>query len=270
MSKSNRSRTIRAVFLVALAACGSLATFPSVASTACADEPVALSPTPEKLLEAFKSKDKPVRLEAAQQAKALQDDKLVPALIALLDDDDVSVRHAAIDALGARSGPDAMKRAAAGLGAHLPKLAKKLETEAELIAIVQALGSLGQPSSVGVLLDDIAVDTAPDVVKVRLLAVANIPTADAIEGLIQFLAKRGRGANNLQGHHCRAALKAATGEDRGNDPDAWRSWWKEAKKDFDFDAAARRRAAAKAQQEDKEKRRKEKKDGDGKKDDDAK
>lgn len=230
------------------------------------DAAPAAAPDPAKVVEALKSKDRGARLAAARDAKGLQDDKLVAPLAALLADDDMPLRMAAIAALGARTAADAQKKAATALAAHLPKVAEKVADEAELIATATALGELAQPSSVEPLLDGIRDDTSPDVVKARLTAVSNVPAPEAIEGLIQFLAKRGRGANNLQGHHCRAALKNATGEDRGNDPDAWRSWWKEAKKTFDFDAALRRRAAERQKQDDKEKRRqdrKDKKEGDG-------
>jgi hypothetical protein len=52
----------------------------------------------------------------------------------------------------------------------------------------------------------------------------------------------------------------ATGEKLGNDPDAWRAWWKDAKKTFDFAAAAQRRAAEKEGKDGGEKRRSGKKD----------
>jgi len=230
--------------------------------------PPAAAPEPAKLVDAMKSKDKPARLEAAQQAKDVQDEKLVAPLAALLDDDDVSVRHAAIEALGRRTAPETQKKASAALAAHVPKLAKKADadSEAELIATVQALGALAQPSALDALTSDIEVGTSPDVVKARLMAVANIPTADAIDALIQFLSKQGRGKNGPQREACRAALMDATGEKLGNDPDAWRAWWKDAKKTFDFAAAAQRRAAEK-EGKDGEKRRPGKKDkkDDGKK-----
>jgi HEAT repeat protein len=237
----------------------------AVSAALADDAPPAPAAPPDaaKLADALKSKDKPARLEAAQQAKDVQDEKLVAPLAALLDDEDAVVRHAAIEALGHRTPPEAQKKAAAALAAHLPKLAKKPEAEPELIAAVQALGVLAQPSTLDALTSGIEIDTSPDVVKARLTAVANIPTADAIDALIQFLAKQGRGRNGPQREACRNALKEATGQNLGNDPDAWRGWWKDAKKTFDFAAAAQRRAAEK-DAKDGEKHKPEKK---GKKDD---
>jgi HEAT repeat protein len=248
------------------------------ATIALADDPTpAAAPDPAKIVEALKSKDKPVRLEAAQQAKDVQDDKVISPLVALLEDEDSTLRHAAIDALGNRTYPDAQKKAAAAIAARLGKLAKKPEAEAELIASAQALGALAQPTSLDALTSNIEMDTTTDVVRARLMAVAQIPSAEAVDALIQFLAKQGRGRNGMQRDACRAALREATGENFGNEPDAWRGWWKEAKKTFDFDAAMRRRAAEKAKQADAEKKKHDrqakkdaaaegKKDGDGKKD----
>ncbi len=241
----------------------------SLSTVALAEDPVPpAKPEPPKaepatVLGLLKSKEPSDRLAGARDARSAQDDSLVAPLIALLGDPDSETRRAAIDALGARESSGSVKRAAASLASHLGRLGKKAEAEveAEIIATANALGTLAQPSSVDVLLSDIAVETAPDVVKARLLAVANIPTAEAIEGLIAFLARRGRGANDLQGHHARAALKWATGESRGVDPDVWRSWWKDAKKEFDFKAAAERRAKARAEQEEKDRRRDERKKG---------
>ena len=65
------------------------------------------------------------------------------------------------------------------------------------------------------------------------------------------------------------ALYYATGAKLGNDADAWRSWWKDAKVHFDFEAAAEQREKAREAKEAKEaakdaakeKRKPKKKDG---------
>ena len=217
-------------------------------------KPAPPPPDPAKVLELLKSKDRNQRLAAAKDAASLQDDGLVAPLVGLLADPDPEVRRAGIAALGARESADSARKAANGMQAHLRKIGRKegSEAESEVIATADALGALAQPSSVEVLLSDIVVETAPDVVRARLMAVANVPAAEAIDGLIAFLGKRGRGANDLHGHHCIQALKWATGESRGVEVDVWRSWWKDAKKEFDFKAAAERRAKARAAQAGKE------------------
>jgi HEAT repeat protein len=247
-----------------------------LASAAIAgDPPAAAPPEPAKLAESLKSKEKADRLAAARDAKDVQDEKLTAPLAALLDDDEAAIRHAAIEALGRRTAADAQKKAASALASHVTKVAKRADAEVELIAAVQALGVLAQPSSLDALTSDIEIDTPLEVVRARLTAVANLPSPEAIDALIQFLAKQGRGKNGAQREACRAALRDATGQNLGNDPDAWRAWWKDAKKDFDFAAAAERRAAereAKDEKDRKKRERQEKRDGGGerKKDGDEK
>jgi hypothetical protein len=259
MSASGR----RPLFAALVALTFASAAFADGAPPATAPTP---APEPAKLVEAMKSKERAERLAAAEQARGVQDDKLLAPLVGLLDDDDLTVRHTAIEALGARASAEARKKAASALGAHLPKTAKSAETEIELIATAKALGALAQPSSLDALMADMSIDTSPDVVRARLSAVANLPCAEAIEALIQHLAKQGRGRGGPAGQACRQALMAATGEDFGADADRWRAWWRDAKKTFDFEAAARRREAEKGKKDDAEKHKKDKKDGgDGKK-----
>jgi hypothetical protein len=256
--KRDRLRALFAVVVLLVLAVGAFADGDAA--------PTAPSPPdPAKLVEAMKSKERSARLAAAEQARNVQDDKLLAPLVTLLDDEDLTVRRSAIEALGARTSAEARKKAAAALGSHLAKSAKKPELEIEVIAAAHAVGVLAQPSSLEALLADIGVDTSPDVVRARLSAVANLPCAEAVDALIQVLAKQGRGRGGPQGQACRQALKDATGEDFGNEADRWRAWWRDARKTFDFEAAARRRADDQAKREAGEKRRKDKKDGDGKK-----
>ena len=236
------------------------------AVAAFADGPAPAAPDAAKLAESLKAKDAVDRLAAAQQAKDVQDEKLLAPLLALLDDANAEVRRAAIDALGRRVPVEAQKKASAALAAHLSKVTKRPEAQLEQLTTVNALGALAQPAALDALMSGIDIDTPGDLVGARLSAVANIPTADAIESLIQFLAKQGRGKNGPQRDACRQALREATGENLGGDPDAWRAWWRDAKKTFDFDAAARRRAAEREKKEDAGRRRadkKGKKDGEG-------
>jgi HEAT repeat protein len=250
-------------------AAAALAALALCAAAAFADGPAPSAPAATdaaKLAESLKAKDAADRLAAAQQAKDVQDEKVLAALAALLADTDTGIRMAAIDALGHRVPLEAQKKASAALVAHLPKVSKRTEAEAEQIATANALGSLAQPAALDPLMSGIETDSTPDVAEARLAAAANIPTAEAIESLIQFLAKQGRGQNGPQREACRRALRTATGENLGNDPDTWRAWWRDAKKTFDFDAAVRRRAAEKQKKDDAGKRRadkKGKKDGEG-------
>jgi hypothetical protein len=83
----------------------------------------------------------------------------------------------------------------------------------------------------------------------RMHAIANLPSKDAVEEIIQFRASgrrragpaEGPGGEN-RGKIARDAFAYAVGVDVGQDPDAMRTWWKEHEKGFDFQAAAERRA----------------------------
>jgi hypothetical protein len=78
------------------------------------------------------------------------------------------------------------------------------------------------------------------------MAVANVPSPKAIEGLIAYMARRHRDGTGIRGQLVKA-LTYATGVKGANDDDAWRSWWKDAKGTFDFQAAAAERERARAE-----------------------
>ncbi len=243
-------------------ACGALA----VPAAARADDAAsdAAQPDVDGLVARMKRSDAPLeRLAAAEAARDVQDERLLAPLVKLLRDDDADVRRAALAALGARTDPAQQKRAADAVAERLKPLAKKAETEGELVAACTALHDLAQPSTVDALLDDIADGTSTDVVRARCMAVGNIPSAKAIEGLIDLMAKRHRDGTGTRSAAAQA-LAYATGERPVNDPDHWRAWWKEHEKSFDFAAAAERRAAERDKKKDaaeRRDRRKKKQDG---------
>ena len=231
------------------------------AATAPAEDAPPAPATSEKdqaaqLVESMRSKDAGPKIDAATKAKELQHPSLTAPLVSLLGDESYTVRRAAIEALGARTDADARKKAAEGLAARLPKLAKKLDSGGEIVLVATALHDLAQPCAIDELVADIEIDTPLDVVTARVMAIANVPTADAIETLINLLSRAGHGA--MAGHRglIRNALRYATGVELAGDPDAWRGWWKDAKKDFDFEGAAERRAAERAKKQGREGRKK--------------
>jgi hypothetical protein len=90
------------------------------------------------------------------------------------------------------------------------------------------------------------------------MAVANVPAPEAIDRLIRFAASGGR-RYRTQKALAREALIYATGEKVRGDVDAWRSWWNEHRKTFDFQAAAERRERDRQAAKDKTKKRKNRK-----------
>ena len=123
-----------------------------------------------------------------------------------------------------------------------------------MVGIAKALGDLGQKSSVKPLLKGLDPKTPRAEAEARLKAVAEIPHADAIAGLMQYGSKGRRG--NTHRNLVVGALRHATGQKFGKDPDAWRTWWRENKATFDFEAVKRKREDDEARRQEKADRKK--------------
>jgi hypothetical protein len=217
-------------------------------------------PEPTKtadLVEMLKGKDPAVKRAAAEEAAGSQAAELLVPLSRLLGDEDLEVRRAAVLALAARTEEGAKRTAASALGERLRSMGEKGEP-GERIALADALHDLAQPGSVKILMDGIKTDTAREEVEARLHAVGNIPTREAVEGLIDFTASVGRGKRGDWHAAARSALKYAVRYDVGGpDPDLWRAWWRDHGKEFDFKAAAASRAEERAAAAEKERKKKE-------------
>lgn len=211
------------------------------------------------LIAAMKDKDPEVRAEAAEKAAANQHASLTSPLVRLLADSELGVRHGAMKALGTRQERAARKKAAGALSPKLKRLGKHPADRDELMRVIDTLRLLQQPSSIRPLLDGIDVDMETDEVKARMDAVAAVPDPEAIERLIQFLAKGRRGGLRPQRQAAAKALQWATGQRFGHDPDQWRAWWREYGKDFSFEAVAEEREAAAREKREKEEARKKRK-----------
>lgn len=196
------------------------------------------------------------RLAALKEAAGTDDPRLVPALGKQLKAEEPDARLAAAAALGARTMPDTKKKAATVLAERLKVVAvaaeKDLLLRDELLGLVQALHDLAQESTIAVLADDLDLHTDLEIVAARTMAIANVPSAKAIETLIDLMARRHRDGTGIRAR-ASAALAYATGVKHANDADAWRAWWKDVKGSFDFQAAAEARAAARAAKTEKDK-----------------
>jgi HEAT repeat protein len=200
----------------------------------------------DALVERLKSADADERRGAAALALSEQDGKVTAALVRALTDADSQVRRAVIAALAARTEEHAKKDASAALLARTDRLVQYADLQVELIAVLGALHDLAQPTIVAPLVHSIDLERRePAILEARLRAIANVPTAQAIESLIDVMARGGRG-NAWWKREVRGALMYATGQKFGADPDVWRKWWREEGKGFDFAAAAARRAKERA------------------------
>jgi len=237
-----------------------------------ADQPRDVDAEAAALIKGFKNKDASIRVQAAEAAADLQHPSLTAALARLLSDRELGVRLAATEALGGREGKKDRKKAAASLGSRLTHLSKQKHADGEeLLTVIEALGRLGQRSAIKPLLEPIHLDTPEDEAAARIDAVAHIPCAEALEALIDFLAKGRRGGRQKQRKMAHKALTRLTGANpsdhraAGRDADRWRAWWKDHKKGFDFQAVADARAEAAARKKAAEERKKKKREAQRKK-----
>lgn len=188
-----------------------------------------------------------VRLAALKEAAGTDDARLLAPLGKLLKAPEEEVRLATVTTLAARTMPDTKKRAASLLLERTKALQTAFEKDVskkeELVAFVKGLHDLAQESTIDGLLDGIELGVDLAVVEARAMAVANVPSPKAIDGLIDYMGRRHRDGSGIRPVLAKA-LAYATGTKQANDVDAWRAWWKDAKATFDFQAAAAARAAA--------------------------
>jgi HEAT repeat protein len=209
----------------------------------------------EALCKRLGDKDAGGRLDAARTAASNHHALLTAPLTRLLKDKDARVRSAAISALGRRDDPKAQKKAASALAARLRPLDGKEERTEELMAVIQALHDLAQPSTIKALLD-IKSGTDRETAVARARAVANVPSKEAIERLIQFGYKDRKGSGQTRKVATTALAYATQTKVRGG-IEQWRQWWSDNEDTFDIDAAAEKRANQRTEQKEREAKRKE-------------
>lgn len=232
---------------------------PAAAATAQEGRPPAKDapPTVASIVEDLKSDNADTRRAAAEKAAADPSPELTAPLVRALSDGDLQVRIEVITALARRTEDRARRTAAEALVARLSRPAVK-DDPLESARLVEALHDLAQPLSIKPLLEGIREESTLDDVKARLRAVANVPSAEAVEALIRFGASRGRSGRGVWAGALRLALVYALRVDVGGaDPDHWRAWWREHEKGFDFAAAAADRAREREAAAEKERLRKE-------------
>lgn len=227
------------------------------ASPAGAEEPAPASKEAEAaaakeaaaLVEEMKASDLDVKRPAVAKAKDVQHPTVTAQLARALSDADDLVRQTALEGLAARSTPEGKKAAATAIAARLPRMTEAPKLHDEMHRALEILHDLAQPVALKALAAHLGLDVDSEELAARLKAIANLPTPEAIETIIDFRSTGGRlGGGSELGYRRRLAREAfvyATGANVGNDPDAMRAWWKEHAKGFDFQAAAEERAKKK-------------------------
>jgi len=191
------------------------------------------------------------------EAALNQDPVLTTPLTKLLKNKNTALRYGAIETLGTRTLEAERRQAARSLAARLKPLAVKENDREELLKVIQALHDLAQESTIKALLDS-KNEEDRDVRQARAMAVANVPTKEAIDRLIQYGYKDKRGAGRTRDIAVKA-LRYATGEQLKGGIEVWRKWWSDNEKSFDPVAAADARKGKRTAEADKAAKRAERK-----------
>jgi HEAT repeat protein len=157
------------------------------------------------------------------------DKRVVGAIAKGLKHKDAAVSAAAVDTLGRMRHPEST---AALTGFYKSEKKALTDDEPRLAELLKSIGRLGDPKGIETLVDHpFAAKTYP-VIQARLLGLGNIRDAKAVEALFELLEKVAE--RDLDGYMAdiRLALVQQSGQDLGDDPRQWKSWWQDAKKGY--------------------------------------
>jgi len=208
----------------------------------------------KSILDQLASSEDQTVLNGLLEASGNQSKTLTSPVCKLLRHKNPAVRQSAIEVLGGRSDLGCQKKAASALIARVEPLAEKEEDKAECEKVLKALHDLAQPATIKPLLS--LKSTLPKEIREQAaMAVANVPTKEAVDRLIQYGYKDRRGSGRTRDIAVRA-LRYATQEQMKGGIEEWRKWWSDNEASFDPIAAAdKRKAAASAAAEKRERRK---------------
>ncbi len=174
-----------------------------------------------------------VRVDALAEARGVADPTVVRLVADALRDRSVTVRRAAIGALGAIEHPDALKELH-GLYRRDEKLRKDEET---FVRLLRAIGRKGQPGSVEDLADDFFDQATVRTAAARIHGLGRIRTDASLEALFKLTTKAGgasrrrRSSGEFGGTPAdpvfRLSIAVLTGRDLGIDRADWQAWWRD-------------------------------------------
>lgn len=200
------------------------------------DPPKQAPPDPEKvkaalaqLAEAFAKPDAGPRLRAIESAAALADAEVVHQIARGLDDKDLAVRQAAIEALRFNE----HKKALEELHAQAKKKAAK-EEPATYAPLLRAIGQKGSPSSLEILSNDVWSALDAGVIEARIMGLSRIRTKEAVKALTDLMEMGGIAKVQPFMKDFRVALWSLTGADQGASRELWLAWYREHKSELEI------------------------------------
>lgn len=206
----------------------------SFAAVARAQTPGAV--TPERIDAALAALEAAAKAnDAVAYAKTLResvdavDKRVIGAVAKGLEHKDAAVGAAAVDTLGRMRHPESTQ----ALASYYKSEKKALtDDEPRLAELLKALGRLGDPKGIETLVDHpFAAKTYP-VIQARLLGLGNIRDAKAVDALFGLLEKVAERDLDRYMADIRLALVQLSGQDLGDDPRQWKTWWQDAKKGY--------------------------------------
>jgi HEAT repeats len=184
-----------------------------------------------ELEKAYKDGQSADRIKAIREHDQILDPQVIHQISRGLQDRDVEVQRAAIEALRFMNHPDALK--------DLENAAQKEEPmrrDSEIYAeLLKAIGQHGNPSSIPILKDCLWSVRDREVIRARLFGLAQIRTEASIDALITLMRAGGRMVIAPFMEDFRLALAMLTGVDQGRSQDLWDAWWNDNRTKFKVD-----------------------------------
>lgn len=195
------------------------------------DPPKPTVPDPEKvkaaltqLGEAFAKPDAGPRLRAIEAAAELADAEVVHQIARGLDDKDVNVQKAAIEALRFNE----HKKSLDELHTRARQKAAK-ELPVTYAALLRAIGQHGDASSLELLSDNPWSVLDAGVLEARILGLSRIRTKESVKALTDLMEMAGNQKIQPFMQDFRVALWALTGADQGGSRELWLKWYRDNK-----------------------------------------
>lgn len=164
------------------------------------------------------------------------DKRVVDAVAKALKHKDATVSVAALDTLGRMRHPEST---AVLTGFYRGEKKALTDDEPRLAELLKALGRLGDPKGIETLVDSpFSAKTYP-VIQARLLGLGNIRDAKSVDALFGLLEKVAERDLDRYMSDIRLALVQLSGQDLGDDPRQWKSWWQSAKKGYEVAPVAK-------------------------------